>query len=95
MAKGFIQTVCEKYGLTQKQLAEELDIPIRTVENWAYRNNCPMYLRFMIMETLEYRVLHGVMENCLSLDQWEQINQGLAEGKKDYMRITEWERRPL
>lgn len=48
-----------------------------------------------IMETLEYRVLHGVMENYLSLDQWLEIDRKLDEGKKNYMEFTEWERRPL
>lgn len=53
--ENFIDMVCSRYGLTRRKLADELDIPLRTVENWSYRNTCPIYVRNMIIDTLEYR----------------------------------------
>lgn len=61
MAKGFIQILCEKYRLTQKQLANELGIPVRTIENWAYRNDsCPIYMKCLIEEHFEHKLFMSV-----------------------------------
>lgn len=35
-------------GLTQIQLSERLCAPRRTVENWEYRDTCPVYIRLLI-----------------------------------------------
>ena len=35
-------------NLTQAQMAERLCAPRRTVENWEYRNTCPVYIRLLI-----------------------------------------------
>lgn len=35
-------------GLTQAAMAERLCTPRRTIENWEYRDNCPLPIRVMI-----------------------------------------------
>lgn len=60
MAKGFIQLLCEKYRFTQKELAEYTGVPVRTIENWAYRNNCPIYLKTLIEDYLEHQLMLSV-----------------------------------
>ena len=41
-------------GLTQKQLAEMLGIPKRTIENWEGGvNKCPDYVERLIIEKLQ------------------------------------------
>lgn len=37
-----------RMALTQVAMAERLCVPRRTLENWEYRNNCPLYIRIMI-----------------------------------------------
>lgn len=38
----------KKLGLTQAQMAKRLCAPRRTVENWEYRDTCPVYIRILI-----------------------------------------------
>lgn len=41
-----------EYGLTQKQLAEIFDIPLRTVQNWDSRGCCPAFMHLAMKELL-------------------------------------------
>ena len=43
-----------EYGLTQSELAEKFDIPLRTVQNWESRKCCPCYVFHMIDNLLAY-----------------------------------------
>lgn len=42
----------EQAGLSQKQLADRFVIPIKTVQGWETRTNCPIYVKLMMMELL-------------------------------------------
>lgn len=48
----------EKMGLTQAQMAMRLCVSKRTLENWEYRNNCPVHIRVLI-----FRAFFGLSPN--------------------------------
>ena len=87
MAKGFIQIICEKYRLTQRQMAEELDIPVRTIENWAYRNDsCPMYMKCLIEEHFEHQLFMSVaLEE--DADFVERVEDLASEQERNYLNL--------
>lgn len=37
-------------GMTQAQFAVRYCIPLRTVQNWEWRDTCPIYMRLMLAE---------------------------------------------
>ena len=39
-------------GMTQVAFAERYCIPRRTLENWEYKDNCPVYIRLMMADDL-------------------------------------------
>lgn len=92
MKEGFIKRVCEMYGMTQKELAQELDIPIRTVENWACRDSCPAYVRSMIYDTLKHRLQRVAIEEVVDFENARKIWKFTEENRKRYMQIakTNW-----
>lgn len=42
----------EQAGISQKQLSDRFVIPIKTIQGWETRTNCPIYVKLMIMELL-------------------------------------------
>lgn len=44
----------KKYGLTQRELSEKYDIPLRTIQNWELRYCCPLYVYFLISKDLSF-----------------------------------------
>lgn len=88
MAKGFIKIICEKYRLTQRQMAEELAIPVRTIENWAYRDDsCPIYMKCLIEEHFENKLFMSVAlkENA---DFVERVADLASEQERHYLERT-------
>ena len=57
--------------LTQKKLAKDTGIPIRTIQGWAaaYRTP-PQYIIQMIDKLLETKYLHSIKKNDI-IDEWE------------------------
>lgn len=50
-----IKEICEKHGIGQSELARRLNIPLRTVQNWAGgQRKPPEYLPAMIDKILTY-----------------------------------------
>lgn len=50
-----IKEICEKYSLSQTDLAKRFGIPLRTVQDWhAERRNPPDYVVNMMVEILEH-----------------------------------------
>jgi DNA-binding transcriptional regulator YiaG len=49
-----IKDICERYGLSQTNMAKRFDIPLRTVQDWhAGRRTPPDYVVSMMVELLE------------------------------------------
>ena len=49
-----IKEICEKYRLSQTDLAKRFNIPLRTVQDWyAGRRNPPDYVVTMMLELLD------------------------------------------
>ena len=48
-----IKEICEAYGLSQTQLSQRFDIPLRTIQDWyADRRTTPSYVISMMRELL-------------------------------------------
>lgn len=48
-----VKDICKAAGLTQRQLAAQFCIPLRTVENWCTSSRkCPDYTRLMLIQLL-------------------------------------------
>lgn len=93
MMENFIKEVCNEYGLTMKELAEEFWIPLRTVQNWAYRGTCPLYVRMMIIDVLEYRLFKtlankNMNENKLSCYEFFELEKEVELRKSEYAEIV-------
>lgn len=51
-----IKDICSTYNLSQTQLAESFDIPLRTVQDWhAGRRTPPPYVVNMLIQLLELK----------------------------------------
>lgn len=49
IAYNNIKDIRKKTGMTQKQFANEIGIPKRTIENWeSNKRKCPEYTRYLI-----------------------------------------------
>lgn len=44
----------KRYGLTQRELSERYDIPLRTIQNWESRECCPSYVYNLIFKDLAF-----------------------------------------
>lgn len=55
----------EKFGLTQKQLSDFFDIPLRTVQNWDSRNCCPSYV-YNMMTFMLYHIMSSSLVSELN-----------------------------
>ena len=40
-------------GLSQQKFADKFSVPFRTVQNWEYLNQCPDYVRLMLIRQLK------------------------------------------
>lgn len=53
--KPTIGNLRKKYGLTQRELSEKYDIPLRTIQNWESRQCCPYYVYNLIAKDLSFQ----------------------------------------
>lgn len=83
MVKGFIQMLCEKYRLTQMELAEYTGVPVRTIENWAYRNNCPIYMKTLLEDYLEHQLMLSVAIE-MNTEFMEEVYDKCVREAKNY-----------
>lgn len=66
-----IKRIIEESGMTQKDFANHLNIPLRTVENWCSgSNNCAKYLEDLI----EYKMMLNIFEReDIDIDEVDNI----------------------
>lgn len=55
----------ERWGLTGSQLSKKFDVPIRTIQNWDYRDSAPDYVIYMMEMVLELEQKNGVLSKDL------------------------------
>jgi len=61
--ENLVKKVCKEYGITQLELAKELDIPKGTISRWVSTNNIPKTAELALNLMLKNREL----ENKLAL----------------------------
>jgi transcriptional regulator with XRE-family HTH domain len=57
-----VKRVCKEYGMTQIELAKELDIPIGTISRWVSTNNIPRTAELALNLMLKNRELENKIE---------------------------------
>lgn len=73
-----------RYGLTQRDLSEKYDIPLRTIQNWESRKCCPSYVYDLISKDLFFC-------NFMDDDSYPNCIKGYYRygGRDDYHLIIE------
>jgi len=76
MNKNIVKKVCKELGITQKELAEMLDIPTGTISRWASTNEIPKTAEIALNLLIENKklkeklnVLHLLKDTLENLDK--------------------------
>lgn len=74
----------EKFRMTQKELADRYNIPLRTVQNWDLRNCMPDYVFIAIYKSESYMEDYFELRKCIRKNLEFGIEMfGLPEGFYD------------
>ena len=80
--ENIVKATCRELGITQKELAERLDVPQSTVSGWA-KNDIPKMTQF----ALELLIKNKDLENKLNIfKQAHKIGGGLNGRSRLYTR---------
>ena len=60
--ENLVKKVCKEYGITQIDLAKELDIPKGTISRWVSTNNIPRTAELALNLMLKNRELENKLE---------------------------------
>ena len=76
MNENIVKKVCKELGITQKELAEMLDIPTGTISRWASTNEIPKTAEIALNLLIENKklkeklnVLHLLKDTLENLDK--------------------------
>jgi transcriptional regulator with XRE-family HTH domain len=63
LEENLVKQVCKEYGITQIELAKELDIPKGTISRWVSTNNIPRTAELALNLMLKNRELENKLES--------------------------------
>ena len=69
MSENIVKKVCKELGITQKELAEMLDIPAGTISRWESTEEIPKTARIALELLLENKKLKEKVEILRQLKQ--------------------------
>jgi transcriptional regulator with XRE-family HTH domain len=61
--KNLVKQVCKEYGITQIELAKDLDIPKGTISRWVSTKNIPKTAELALNLMLKNRELENKLES--------------------------------
>ena len=76
-----------EYGITQKELSEITDIPLRTIENWesGKRHPSPWVEKLLKAYLKQYpKNKHGIITETIGVYEFDQIKETLLRLRKQY-----------
>ena len=72
--ENIVKKVCKEFNLTQKELAEILDVPQGTVNRWASNNDIP-------------KMANLALSQMLKLKDFEEAQNNLTNAFKTLLKI--------
>ena len=66
--ENLVKKTCRELGITQKELAEKLDVPLGTINRWSYTQHIPEQHIIFMKLLVDYRLMQNKlqeMENFL------------------------------
>ena len=72
--ENIVKRACKELGVTQKELAEMLDVPNGTVNRWASTGDIP-------------KMAQVALEQMLRLKEYEEMSENLSKGFKTLFKL--------